>query len=105
LIVNPIPGQEERNSDHLLEVGAALRCNNLSTLPWKIENLLAEPVRMTRLRERARAAARPRASFDIVHRMTALLQTTPPEGLPPLPVPEAEPGKGPARRRRRALGR
>jgi processive 1,2-diacylglycerol beta-glucosyltransferase len=27
LIVNPIPGQEERNSDHLLEEGAALRCN------------------------------------------------------------------------------
>ncbi len=105
LIVNPIPGQEERNSDHLLEVGAALRCNNLSTLAWKVENLLADPARLTRLRERARAAARPRASFDIVHRMTALLQTTPPEGLPPLPVPEAEPGKGPARRRRRALSR
>ena len=29
VIVNPIPGQEERNSDHLLEQGAALRCNNL----------------------------------------------------------------------------
>jgi len=89
LIVNPIPGQEERNSDHLLEVGAALRCNNLSTLAWKVEDLLADPNRLTRLRERARAAARPRASFDIVDRMTTLLRTTPPEGLPALPPQEA----------------
>ena len=102
LIVNPIPGQEERNSDHLMEVGAALRCNNLSTLAWKVENLIADRDRLTRLRERARVAARPRASFDIVDRMTTLLQTTPPEGLPAIPVPEAEPGKGRARRRRRA---
>jgi processive 1,2-diacylglycerol beta-glucosyltransferase len=105
LIVNPIPGQEERNSDHLLEVGAALRCNNLSTLAWKVENLLADPARLTRLRERARAAARPRASFDIVNRMIALLQTTPPEGLPPLPGPDAAPGKGEGRRRRERQGR
>src|SRR5262249_40023801 len=28
VIVNPIPGQEERNSDHLLENGAAIRSNN-----------------------------------------------------------------------------
>jgi len=27
VIVNPIPGQEERNSDHLLEQGAAIRSN------------------------------------------------------------------------------
>jgi processive 1,2-diacylglycerol beta-glucosyltransferase len=99
LIVNPIPGQEERNSDHLLEVGAALRCNNLSTLAWKVENLVADRDRLTRLRERARVAARPRASFDIVDRMTTLLQTTPPEGLPSLSVPEAT-GRGHAAERR-----
>ena len=32
VIVNPIPGQEERNADHLLEEGAAIRCNNLPVL-------------------------------------------------------------------------
>src|SRR4029450_13280807 len=32
VVVNPIPGQEERNSDHLLEGAAAIRCNNLPTL-------------------------------------------------------------------------
>src|SRR5712692_3586314 len=28
-LIEPIPGQEERNADHLLEAGAAIRCNNL----------------------------------------------------------------------------
>src|SRR4030095_5318630 len=31
-IVNPIPGQEERNSDHLLEAGVGIRCNNMPTI-------------------------------------------------------------------------
>ena len=34
VIVNPIPGQEERNSDHLLEDGAAIRANNLPVLAY-----------------------------------------------------------------------
>jgi processive 1,2-diacylglycerol beta-glucosyltransferase len=37
VIVNPIPGQEERNSDHFLEEGVAIRCNNLPALPFKID--------------------------------------------------------------------
>ena len=32
MIVDPIPGQEERNSDHLLEKGCALKANELTTL-------------------------------------------------------------------------
>src|SRR4029078_1604178 len=38
VIVDPIPGQEERNSDHLLEEGMAIRCNNLPTLSYKLGN-------------------------------------------------------------------
>ena len=34
-VVNPIPGQESRNSDFLLENGAAIKINNLATLPFK----------------------------------------------------------------------
>ena len=43
VIVSPIPGQEERNSDHLLEEGAAIRCNNLPVLAYKIDRLLDDP--------------------------------------------------------------
>ncbi len=84
LIVNPTPGQEERNSDHLLEAGVAVRCNNLPTIGWKIERLLGEPGRLDRLQEAARAAGRPRSALDIVSAMRGLMGSTPPEGLPPL---------------------
>ncbi len=40
VIVNPIPGQEERNSDHLLEEGVAIRCNNLPVIAYKVDRLM-----------------------------------------------------------------
>jgi processive 1,2-diacylglycerol beta-glucosyltransferase len=66
VIVNPIPGQEERNSDHLLEEGVAIRCNNLPALAYKIDRLLDDPARFTAMREQARRLARPHAAREIV---------------------------------------
>ena len=40
VIVNPIPGQESRNSDYLLESGAAIKANNIATLAYKVNALL-----------------------------------------------------------------
>ena len=65
LIVNPIPGQESRNSDHLLEQGAAIKANNLATLPLKLSRLLADPPRLARIKENARRISRPQAAFDV----------------------------------------
>ncbi len=73
-IVNPIPGQEERNSDHLLEQGVAIRCNNLPTLAYKIENLLANPERLSAMRAATHAVARPSAALDIVQTLLNLPQ-------------------------------
>jgi processive 1,2-diacylglycerol beta-glucosyltransferase len=73
VIVNPIQGQEERNSDHLLEEGAAIRCNNLPVLGWKIDRLLDEPGRLTQLQANARRLGRPRAALDIVEVLQTLL--------------------------------
>ena len=55
VIVNPIPGQEERNADHLLEEGAAIRCNNLPVLAYKIDRLLDDPARVGDAGQRAQA--------------------------------------------------
>jgi processive 1,2-diacylglycerol beta-glucosyltransferase len=65
VIVHPIPGQEERNADHLLEAGAAIRCNNLPALAWKIDRLLDDPARLAAMRANARRVARPHAARDI----------------------------------------
>ncbi|MEJ7617777.1 MAG: glycosyltransferase [Pyrinomonadaceae bacterium] len=72
VIVNPIPGQEERNSDHLLEEGVAIRCNNLPALAYKIDKLLDDPARLGLMRERALALARPHAATDIVKKLLEL---------------------------------
>jgi processive 1,2-diacylglycerol beta-glucosyltransferase len=65
-IVNPIPGQEERNSAHLLELGVAIRSNNLPTLAWKIQKLIDDPQRLARMRENTRLLAHPEAAQTIV---------------------------------------
>ena len=64
-VVNPIPGQESRNSDFLLENGAAIKINSTATLPFKLNQLLADQPRLARLKENARRLAKPRAAFDV----------------------------------------
>jgi processive 1,2-diacylglycerol beta-glucosyltransferase len=73
-IVNPTPGQESRNSDFLLENGAAIKVNNLATLAYKLSGLLAEPGRLPQLKAKARQLGRPRAAIEVVERSLALLQ-------------------------------
>jgi processive 1,2-diacylglycerol beta-glucosyltransferase len=72
VIANPIPGQEERNSDHLLEEGAAIRCNNPPVLAYKIDRLLDDPVRLAAMRGNASRLAHPRAAYEIVERLLEL---------------------------------
>lgn len=66
VIVNPIPGQEERNSDHLLEEGVAIRCNNLPALAYKLDRLLDDPARLASMQANSRRLARPHAAREIV---------------------------------------
>src|SRR5262249_25407367 len=75
VVINPIPGQEERNSDHLLEEGVAIRCNNLPALAYKIDNLLDTPRKLARMAENARNLGKPEAAFTIVDRLSALCQS------------------------------
>jgi processive 1,2-diacylglycerol beta-glucosyltransferase len=69
VIVNPIPGQEERNSDHLLESAAAIRCNNLPTLSYKLDQLLADPARFKSMQANSRRMGRPNAAMEIVEEL------------------------------------
>jgi processive 1,2-diacylglycerol beta-glucosyltransferase len=73
VIVNPIPGQESRNSDFLLEHGAGIKVNNLATLGYKITSLLKHPGRLDQLKANSRALGRPRAAFDVVKKSLELI--------------------------------
>ena len=64
-IVNPIPGQESRNSDYLLEQGAAIKINNLATMSFKLQELLASPERLKSIKSNALRIAKPMAAFDV----------------------------------------
>ena len=74
VIVNPIPGQESRNSDYLLESGAAIKVNNIATLSHKVTGLLSEPKRLEQLRANVKRVARPRAAFEVVEKSLELIK-------------------------------
>jgi processive 1,2-diacylglycerol beta-glucosyltransferase len=76
-VFNPIPGQEERNCDHLLEEGIAIKCNDLITLPFKISKLLDDPATMAQMRLRALGFAKPNAAQTVVRTLIE-------DHLPPL---------------------
>jgi len=65
VIVNPIPGQEIRNSDWLLENQAAVKINNIPTASGKLESIFSDKNRLEFLKSNSRRLARPRAAFDV----------------------------------------
>lgn len=74
LLVSPIPGQEERNADYLMEAGAAIKAVDAATLEFKLAALLREPARLRAMSDAARRIARPKAAAEVV----ALLSTAGP---------------------------
>ena len=65
MILDPIGGQEERNADVLLEVGAAVKCTEVTLVAHKLRRLLDDPARLARMRDAARALGRPNAASEI----------------------------------------
>jgi processive 1,2-diacylglycerol beta-glucosyltransferase len=72
VIIDPIPGQEERNADYLLEEGAAVRCNYSTTVGYKIATLLADPARLAAMAANARRIGRPDAAEVVATTSVAL---------------------------------
>ena len=66
LLVSPIPGQEERNADYLLEAGAAIKAVDAATLQFKLGSLLEERGRLASMSAAAKRIARPRAAAEVV---------------------------------------
>lgn len=70
MIVNaPIPGQEERNADFLLEQGVALKAFDAVTLEYRVRHLLEHPAKLAEMRAKARALGRPDAAAAVLARV------------------------------------
>ncbi|WP_211464277.1 MGDG synthase family glycosyltransferase [Collimonas silvisoli] len=66
IIHSPIPGQEERNADYLLEQGAALKAIDLTALAFRVQQLLQQPQQLQALRQRSLALGRPHAGRAVL---------------------------------------
>jgi processive 1,2-diacylglycerol beta-glucosyltransferase len=89
ILVNPIPGQEERNADYLLENGAALKAYDSAGLEFRVRELLANPRRIAALRENALALGRPHAASAVLERVLGA-----PSGKPQAAGPRAAKASG-----------
>jgi len=84
LIMDPIPGQEQRNGEYLLEAGAAARLFDIEDAGCKIAELLAEPDRLARMGQNAAAIGHPAAAVEIARDILERHQARRPE--PRLPA-------------------
>lgn len=66
IVVSPIPGQEERNADFLLEQGAALKAYDEAGLEFRVKALLREPDRITDMRQHTLRLGKPNAAGNIL---------------------------------------
>jgi processive 1,2-diacylglycerol beta-glucosyltransferase len=82
VVYAPIPGQEERNADYVLEQGAALKAVDLISLEYRVRQLLAEPERLTRMRECARRLGQPQAARRVLDIVQAQLDCRQSETIP-----------------------
>jgi processive 1,2-diacylglycerol beta-glucosyltransferase len=67
VVVNPIPGQEEKNAIYLMEQGIGVWSDNQHTLGFKVRSVLEQPGRLAEMRKNALRVARPDAG-DVVAR-------------------------------------
>ncbi len=67
MIVNaPIPGQEERNADYLLEQGVAMKAFDSVTLAYRVRYLLDNPAKLADMRSKALALGRADAARAVM---------------------------------------
>jgi processive 1,2-diacylglycerol beta-glucosyltransferase len=66
LIIDPIPGQESRNTDLIVEHGAGWKAINLANLSYKLRNILETPALLTKAQTATRHLAKPNAATTIL---------------------------------------
>lgn len=74
VLIAPIPGQEQRNCEYLLENGAAVRLYNYKDAAFFSESLLADAEKRAAMAAAARRIAAPRAAHVISEYIAATLQ-------------------------------
>ncbi|MBM3890264.1 MAG: hypothetical protein FJ388_14210, partial [Verrucomicrobia bacterium] len=74
IIINPIPGQEKRNTEFLLDAQVAVQAETAYELPPLVEQLVSRPDKLAVMRARCEPLRRPNAAQDIAAAMLRLAQ-------------------------------
>ena len=67
VLINPIPGQEERNASYLLQEGVAQRADDVATLLYRLTQLLAKPEKLENMKRQASALGRSGAASTLLN--------------------------------------
>jgi len=69
IVINPIPGQEERNATYLMEHGVAVMAYDDIGLDYKLKKILTTPEQLTYMQNAARDLSKPFAGFDVLEKV------------------------------------
>ncbi len=69
IVINPIPGQEERNATYLMEQGAAVMAYDDIGLDYKLKKILTTPGRLAYMQSAAHDISKPLAGYDILKKV------------------------------------
>ncbi len=74
IIINPIPGQEQKNTDFLLGHGVAVRAERSVDVVNYVDEFLHNPEKLRRMRDAAAKFSRPSSSLDAARAIIGMLQ-------------------------------
>jgi len=72
LIVNPIPGQESKNTEFLLKEGAAIKAVNEAEAAILVENLFRAPVKLEAMKQSSTRIGNPDSAMNIAKMLLEL---------------------------------
>ena len=75
IIINPIPGQEAKNTEYLLSQNVAVEAQDANDVMLFVDEFLRDPRKLWAMREAAAALGRPRASDRAAQEILQLLAT------------------------------
>jgi processive 1,2-diacylglycerol beta-glucosyltransferase len=67
IVVSPIPGQEERNANYLLESGAAVKAYDMIGLQFRLKELLEDKNNLEKIQQNMQTIAKPNAARDVLN--------------------------------------
>jgi processive 1,2-diacylglycerol beta-glucosyltransferase len=72
IIVKPIPGQEQNNTDYLTQKGAAIKIDSPKQINSVVDDLVKDPFKLRQFSEAASLIAKPNASLDVANLLLQL---------------------------------